>query len=124
MGHKITEDMIITRVSEKEGLSVGTNESDFIVLDLNLTDKLISEGLAREFVSKIQNLRKEMDFLVNDRITISYNAEDLVIKSINDNLDYVKSETLAIEIIVDETITKDTVLNEYPIGLSIKNNNI
>ncbi len=117
---KINESMIEIRVSEKEGLSVGTINNEFIILDLNLTEELINEGLARELVSKIQNMRKELDFNVSDRIIVKYNAADEFVDSIKGFLEYIKNETLASVVEIDKNIELDNKVNEYDIGIVLE----
>ena len=63
---KITEDMIITILKNKEGYCASSNGNISVVLDTTLTDDLILEGLAREVVRKVQSLRKEADFIITD----------------------------------------------------------
>ena len=76
--------------------------SNFIILNTTLTEKLIKEGIAREIVSKVQNLRKEKDFEIENRIKLYYNCNEKIENAINDNLDYIKKETLSLEVIKDE----------------------
>ncbi|MFI3260292.1 MAG: isoleucine--tRNA ligase [bacterium] len=121
-GIKIEESMYEIRVSEKEGLSVGTINNNFIILNLNLNEELINEGIAREFISKIQNLRKEEDFVVSDRIKISYNSESNIVEAINKYDEYIKNETLATEINIEEKVDMDSKLNDYNIGIKIQKN--
>ncbi|GIT70654.1 MAG: hypothetical protein Ct9H300mP28_04680 [Pseudomonadota bacterium] len=59
---------------EKKGLLVETDNLMTVALDTELSQDLIQEGFAREFVNKVQNMRKEMDLDVMDRIRISYQA--------------------------------------------------
>ena len=66
-----------------------------VVLDTELTDKLIEEGYVRELVSKIQNLRKEAGFEVQDYIEVYYGGNAKVEKIIADNADEIASEVLA-----------------------------
>ncbi len=56
---------------------------------------LRDEGIAREVVSKVQNLRKSNGFDVTDRINLIFNGDDEIKNAINKNIDYVKSETLS-----------------------------
>ncbi len=76
-------------------------ESDGVVtvaLDTELSDALRAEGLAREFVNRIQNMRKDAGFQVTDRIRIYYKSEDTLLnKALTDFHEYVKTETLADE---------------------------
>ncbi len=78
-----------------EGWLVARENDLTIALDTSLNQSLINEGIAREFVSKIQNLRKDSGFDVTDRIEISFNSDDIVKNSIMELSDYVKAETLA-----------------------------
>ena len=68
------EDVEIVTTS-KEGFTTFTDSDLTIALDLSLTDDLIEEGLARELINRIQNMRKEIDFAVTDRIEIYLNDE-------------------------------------------------
>ena len=63
--------------------------------DITINDELRNEGIAREVVSKIQNLRKSEGFEVTDRINLIFNGDEEIQNAINKNLDYVKSETLS-----------------------------
>ena len=83
-------------------------------------DELKKEGNAREFVSKVQAMRKEKDFDIADRIIINMNADEEFASSIKDNIDYVKNETLALEINFDENISKDMKLNDANVGINIE----
>ncbi len=104
----ITKDMFEVKISSKEGFNVGVLDNLFIILNTTLTDDLINEGHAREFVSKIQNLRKTNNYDVSDRIIISYNGEGLK-EVINSFGDYIKHETLALEI--NEDSNEDNLFN-------------
>ncbi len=89
-----------------------------VVLNTTLTEDLISEGLARELVSKIQNLRKTLDFDISDRIEIIYEADKELNKVIKENSDYIKEETLAIKL--DEGKGRETFnINDKEIKVTI-----
>ena len=64
-------------------------------LDTHLTPELIAEGLAREFVNKVQNMRKEAQFEVTDRIAVRFKADAEVTASLAAHKDYVAGEVLA-----------------------------
>ncbi len=93
----ITPDMIEVAINPKEGFNIGREGANFVILNTNLTNELIEEGIAREIVSKIQNIRKEKDFFVADRIIIEYNSNELIETAIDNFKDYIMSETLAVE---------------------------
>ncbi len=71
----------------------------------------VKEGLAREFVNRIQNMRKEADFDVEDRIIIGFNGSDKLEDAVESMKDYIKSETLAEEISSQELDVSDFVKN-------------
>ena len=108
----ITKDMIDIRIEAKEGFNVAMDNTDFIILDTNLTPDLILEGIAREFVSKVQNLRKEKDYDIQDHINIYYSGDNLVDECINKFNEFIKKETLGIDII-KEVKGKEYDLNNH-----------
>jgi isoleucyl-tRNA synthetase len=69
-----------------------------VALDTGLTDELLAEGFAREFVNRIQNMRKDAGFQVTDRIAIFYRAADKLRDSLQSMGTYIKNETLAVEL--------------------------
>ena len=81
-----------------EGWQVGSENGYTIALDISINDKLKNEGICREIVNKIQNLRKDSNFNVSDKIIINIVNNNLIDKALEDNLDYVKNETLAVEV--------------------------
>ncbi len=120
--YDITPEMVDIRYNAKEGFNVGMDNGNFIILNTTITKELKEQGDTREFVSKVQALRKENGFDIADRITITYNADEELKNAIENNNDYVSSETLATKIIFDESLAKDLKLNEYSVGISLKKN--
>ena len=110
---EITSEMVELRISSKEGFNVGMENNNFIILDTTLTDELIEEGLARELISKVQNIRKESGFEIMDRINLYYNSDELVDKSIKAFEEFIKKETLSLEIIKKDNIEKEYDLNGH-----------
>ena len=90
-------DVVIT-TEDIPGWVVTSMNGNTVALDISLSDNLISEGLAREVINRVQNLRKDLGFEVTDRIEINLSAEDKLANAINNNLNYICSETLADEI--------------------------
>jgi isoleucyl-tRNA synthetase len=91
----ITPDMVDVRIESKEGFNVGMQNNKFVILNTELTDDLILEGLAREFVSKVQNIRKTNGLDISDRIKLYYSGDELTNKAFDVFADYIMSETLA-----------------------------
>ena len=78
-----------------QGYSVAVNTDFTVALDIQISDDLKSEGLAREFVNRIQNLRKEKKYLVTDKISILIEKNEKVESAFQNNLNYICNETLA-----------------------------
>ena len=116
----VTPDMVELRVSSKEGFNASHEGNLFIILNTKLDDKLIEEGIARELVSKVQNLRKESNFNIIDRINLYYQSDELVEQSINDFEEFIKKETLAISIEKSENVDKELDLNGHNIKIKIE----
>lgn len=93
-----SEDVEILR-EDIEGWLVESEGGLTVALDTELNESLVAEGIAREFVNRVQNMRKDSGFEVTDRIVIQFNASDVVTKAIRSQSGYVGSETLATEII-------------------------
>ncbi len=118
---EITKEMYEVKINSKEGFNVGVLDNLFIILNTNLTEDLILEGHAREFISKVQNMRKSNNFDVSDRITIYYDSEEFV-KVIEEFNDYIKNETLATEIISNPVDGEEINVNGIKVRLEIKKN--
>jgi isoleucyl-tRNA synthetase len=88
-----TEDVEIIPV-DIPGWKVANNGSITVALDINLTEELKNEGLAREVVNRIQNLRKDKGYEVTDRILVKIKQNSQLDNAIKNNLSYICSETL------------------------------
>jgi len=91
-------DVEINKV-EKAGWAVAIEDEFGVAVNTEMTSELENEGLVRELIHKIQLMRKEADFDLVDRIKIFYEANAKLRDAINDNLDYLKNETLAVEVL-------------------------
>lgn len=81
-----------------EGWLVGQEGAVTVALDVTRTPELIAEGLAREVVNRVQNLRKRADFDVTDRVRVQYRASDEMAAAIDRFAERVRNETLAVEL--------------------------
>ena len=92
----------------------------FVILDTNLTSELIEEGDAREFISKVQQLRKSSNFEVLDNIDIKYSSDDEIANAIRNFDEYIKTETLALSV---ERVEDNTLeifdLNGHDTGIKV-----
>ena len=85
-----------------------TNEGDLTVaLDISLTDDLRAEGMARELVNRIQNLRKTKDFNVTDRIQIALEKQETVVPAVELYSDYICTEVLANQLTLAESVASE-----------------
>ena len=116
----ITPDMVDVRIDAKEGFNVGMVNNKFIILNTELTRDLLLEGLAREAVSKIQNLRKTTGLEISDRIKLYYNGDDEIKETFNMFKKYIMDETLSI--VFEETNDKLDIIdiNGHNVGIKIK----
>ena len=101
--------------SEIKGWVVESEAGVTVAIDAELNDELISEGLAREFVNRIQNMRKDAEFEVIDKIKIFYKASGEIFHAVSIHKDYIASETLAIQILQSE-ISNGGFNQEWKIG--------
>ena len=105
-GNSITltkEDVEISS-QDIEGLLVANSGTITVALDITLTEDLKNEGIARELVNRIQNLRKDSGFEVTDKIVVCLQKNEALEKAVSQNEPYIKSETLTKEIIFKEII--------------------
>ena len=93
----ITADDLVVRREERPGLVAASESGVTIALETALTPELEAEGMARELVSKLQNLRKELKFEVTDRIRVAYSAEGAAADAFAAYRDYIAGEVLATE---------------------------
>ena len=91
----VSEDITVTSEGI-EGWSVGQEGLLTVALDMRLTSDLRKEGLSREIVNRIQNMRKAADFQVTDRIIVNYMASEGIQSAIERYTSYIQQETLAV----------------------------
>ena len=116
----VTLEMIEIRVSSKEGFNASHEGNNFIVLNTTLTDDLINEGIVRELISKVQQLRKNKDFEITDRITLYYQGPAAFENAITPFLDLVKEETLALEVVPKDDLSETYNLNGLEVKLDVE----
>ncbi len=108
------------------GWQVANDGALTVALDVTLTPELEAEGMARDIVNRIQNIRKDRDFDVTDRIIITLQGHEAVLPAIEQFSEYIKSETLAdaLHLATDLNGTETIELpGEVAIGIRIEKNN-
>ena len=109
---ELTNEMVLVSLKQKEGYASTSNNKTCVVLNTELTEDLILEGLAREFVRKVQSLRKDADFVITDHIKVYYKGTKAVHEMLDKYRDYVMGEVLGDELIEDESLTDECELND------------
>lgn len=102
------EDMIVS-TEDLPGWKVATDADLTVALDVTLTDALLAEGAARDLVNRIQNLRKEKNFNVTDRIDVRIEKHEAIMQAVNQFGDYIKNEVLANSLILADAVAGDAV---------------
>jgi isoleucyl-tRNA synthetase len=116
---RIEKDFVEVKISAREGFTVAMENDLFVILDVAVTDELLSEGLAREFVSKIQQLRKQQDFEMMDQIDILFSGGEMVAGAVNEHREYIMKETLALSLTEGETDAEGWDLNGYETRIQV-----
>jgi isoleucyl-tRNA synthetase len=102
------------------GWTVASDKGITVALDITLTEALVHEGIAREFVNRVQNLRKDSGLEITDRIEVQYVADESVQKSIQLHLHYICNEVLANTVTyVDGLTGSEAEVNDMPITLNL-----
>ena len=119
----ITADDITVTTVNKPGLVACTEGDMTIALETTITEDLLYEGLAREFVNRVQNMRKDAGFEVTDRIQIYTQASPNMSKAIDNQSQYIKMETLCEDIKLgklDGSFKKDWKIGDEILTIGIK----
>ena len=117
---ELNEENTLVSIKQKEGYASTSNNRTIVVLDTELTDELILEGLAREFVRKVQSLRKDADFVITDHIKVYYNGTDKIEDMFKLYKEYVMGEVLGDELIKDESLKDKYELNDEEVFIKVE----
>ena len=116
----LEKEMLDIRVNSKEGYNTGVLNNLFIILNTTLDEDLINEGIARELISKVQQLRKAKNFSITDRIYIYYYSEVSLLDKLDKYLDFIKKETLCDMLIQEKIVDDISNLNGIEVYLDVK----
>ena len=112
-GHEIGFEDVEISTKDIPGWTVASEGKTTVALDLTITDELKSEGIAREFINRVQNLRKEKDFDLTDRILIQLEENSPFEKELINNSQYISDEVLSDKI---EIVNSLANFDEIEIG--------
>ncbi|WP_159018914.1 isoleucine--tRNA ligase [Algibacter sp. L3A6] len=107
-----------------EGWLVANDGALTVALDVTISEELRKEGIARELINRIQNLRKDSGFEVTDRIDVTFQKDENIVKAVEANLAYIKSETLTNELKIIDKLEDgiEIAFDEVNTRLSIQKN--
>ncbi len=115
-------DFIITS-EDMPGWLVTTEGKLTVALDITVSEELKREGVARELVNRIQNIRKEADFAVTDKIRVEIEAKEAVVDSLSAWADFVGQQTLALEVkavaVPTGSVVVESDLDEEPLKIAV-----
>ena len=105
-GNSITLSLEDVEISSQdiEGWLVANANGITVALDITITEELRKEGIARELVNRIQNIRKDSGFEVTDKIKVKLQKSSILEEAINSNIAYIKSETLTETLVFEDEI--------------------
>ncbi|MBU6341262.1 MAG: isoleucine--tRNA ligase [Bacteroidetes bacterium] len=112
------EDLLIS-TEDLPGWKVASDGSLTVALDVTLNDALLAEGTARDLVNRIQNVRKEQNFQVTDRIVVQIEKHPAILEAVLQFGDYIKAEVLAESIILEEALEAEKVELNDQVSLGI-----
>ena len=120
-GEKITLSNADVEIQSKdiEGWLVANNNGITVALDIQLNEKLVEEGVARELINRIQNLRKDAGFEVTDKIILYLTPHKSLNAALNNNLEYIKTETLTQEIYIQDKVDQGVFIEFDEVSTSI-----
>ncbi len=117
----LTLDDVLITSQDIPGWSVASEEDVTVALDITLTDELKQEGIARDLVNRIQNLRKDMGLEVQDKINITVERNDeLVAAALESNMKYICTETQALQLDLTEELANGTLLEMDDVQVNVK----
>tara|TARA_B100000767_G_scaffold209696_1_gene196671 strand:+ start:13235 stop:16636 length:3402 start_codon:yes stop_codon:yes gene_type:complete len=93
-----------------EGWLVANGNGITVALDIQLNEKLIEEGIARELINRIQNLRKDVGLEVTDKIILYLTPHKSLNNAVNSNLEYIKTETLTEKIYIQDEVNEGVLV--------------
>jgi isoleucyl-tRNA synthetase len=123
----LNQEEILIQSAGLQGWEVESEQGLTIALDTRVTDELLTEGLAREFINRVQNMRKEADFDVTDHIDVGFVTDnDTLSAAIMKHSAYITGETLTdnlvAEALKEADFTKEWQINEFVCLISVKKN--
>ena len=117
---EVNKEYVLTSIAAKEGFTVSMENNLFIILDTKLSAELVNEGYAREFISKVQQMRKSSGFEMMDKIEITFDGDEEISRAVEMHKEYIMQETLTEKIVkvADSSLEKHD-LNGHETGMKV-----
>ncbi len=105
---KLVSEYVVITSQDIEGWLVASNKNITVALDVHISEELKKEGIARELVNRIQNLRKDSGLEVTDTIDVTLLKDSVVENAVLENINYIKNETLTANLEFADVVTDGT----------------
>ena len=116
---EISKDDVLIETLQKDGFVSDTDAGYTVVLDTNLTDELIEEGFVREIISKVQTMRKESNFEVQDHIHVIYQGSAKIDAIMEKYAGEIKGQLLAVDLVSGSPDGKKWSINGEDVTIAI-----
>jgi isoleucyl-tRNA synthetase len=122
-GFELSAGDLLVDVDAREGWAAAEDSGYAVLVDTTITPELAAEGLARELVRRLQDLRREAGFEISDRIHVRYRADDAVRAAVAEHGDYIAAETLALSIEAgdgsDDATSVEVTIDGHEVTLAV-----
>ncbi|MBL7782681.1 MAG: isoleucine--tRNA ligase [Saprospiraceae bacterium] len=112
------EDLVVT-TEDLPGWKVASESALTVALDVHMTPELQAEGTARDLVNRIQNIRKDKDFNVTDRITVTLEKHQAILAAVEQFHEYIKAEVLATDLVLADEVEGEKVELDDVVSIGI-----
>ena len=123
-GQDITVEAVDVEIISEDipGWLVANEGNLTVALEVELTEELKNEGMARELINRIQNIRKESGFEITDRINVEIAPNDDVQKAVDSFADYIKTQVLADNITLQPNDGQEVEFDEFKLNIKVTKN--
>ncbi len=118
--YTLTPEDLIVSTEDLPGWKVASEGALTVALDVTMTPDLQAEGTARDLVNRIQNIRKEKDFNVTDRVTVTLERHQAILAAVEKFHDYIKAEVLATDLVLADTVAGEKVELDDVVSVGIE----
>ena len=123
-GQDITVEAVDVEIISEDipGWLVANEGNLTVALEVELTDELKNEGMARELINRIQNIRKESGLEITDRINVTLAPNDDVKKAVDSFADYIKTQVLADDIKLEVNDGQEVDFDDFKLNIKVEKN--